>query len=77
MGLFGGVRAAMQCRMLLGELSTPSVGPLFAIPEIQKALSEEGDPLNNHMNSGAEKLLKELEWYAYALKKQRELGLPQ
>ena len=78
MGSFGGVRAAMQCRMLLGELATPSVGPLFAIPQINKALSDTGEPLNDHMDSGAEKLIKELEWYSSALKKQREtVGLPQ
>ena len=78
MGPFGGVRAAMQCRMLLGELSTPSVGPLFAIPQINKALSETGDPLNDRMDSGAEKLIKELEWYGLALKRHRETaGLPQ
>ena len=77
MGSFGGVRAAMQCRMLLGELSTPSVGPLFAIPQINKALSDEGNPLDERLNAGAEKLIKELEWYGSALKKQRELGLPQ
>ena len=78
MGSFGGVRAAMQCRMLLGELGTPSVGPLFAIPQINKALSESGEPLNDHMDSGAEKLIKELEWYGWALKEQREtVGLPQ
>ena len=77
MGSFGGVRAAMQCRMILGELSTPSVGPLFAIPQINKALSEAGEPLNDHMDSGAEKLIKDLEWYSSALKKQREtVGLP-
>ena len=77
MGSFGGVRAAMQCRMLLGELATPSVGPLFAIPQINKALSETGEPLNAHMDSGADKLIKELEWYGTALKKQREsVGLP-
>ena len=78
MGSFGGVRAAMQCRMLLGELGTPSVGQLFPIPQINKALTEDGEPLNERMDTGAEKLIKELEWYGTALKKQKEsVGLPQ
>lgn len=77
-GSFGGVRAAVQCRALLGELGTPSVGTLFAIPRIQNALSEAGEPQDERMDPGAEKLIKELEWYGSALKKQREtVGLPQ
>ena len=77
-GSFGGVRAAVQCRTFLGELSTPSVGTVFAIPRIQNALSEAGEPQDDRMDSGAEKLIKELEWYGSALKKHRDtVGLPQ
>ncbi len=78
MGSYGGVRAAIQVRSLLGELGTPSVGSTFAIPQIQKALSPEGEPLNDRMDSGAERMLKELEWYAFGLRKHREtVGKPQ
>ena len=78
MGSFGGVRASMQARSLLGEIGSPSVSTIFAIPTIQKALSEEGEPLDERMESGVERLVKELEWYATALKKHREAeGLPQ
>lgn len=77
-GSFGGVRAAMQVRAFLGELATPSIGTIFAIPKIQNALSPEGEPQDEHMDKGADKLIKELEWYATALKKQREtVGKPQ
>ncbi len=77
MGSFGGVRASMQARSLLGELGTPSVCNIFAIPQIQNALSPDGEPQNDHMDRGAEKLLNELEWYASGLKKQREtVGKP-
>lgn len=76
-GSFGGVRAAMQARMIHGELGTPTVQSLFAIPKVQHALSPEGEPLNDHMDSGAEKLIKELSWYAQALKNHRDtVGLP-
>ena len=78
MGSFGGVRAAMQVRSLLGELGTPSVSTIFAIPQVQKALSEAGEPLNEHMDKGADKMLNELEWYATGLKTHREaVGKPQ
>lgn len=77
MGSFGGVRASMQARSLLGELGTPSVSNIFAIPQIQHALSTEGEPQNEHMDRGAERLLNELEWYGTALKKHREtVGKP-
>ena len=77
-GTFGGVRASMQARMLLGEIGSPSVSNIFAIPQIQKALSETGEPLNEHMDKGADKLISELEWYATGLKNHREkVGKPQ
>lgn len=76
-GSFGGVRAAMQARMLHGEIGTPTVQSLFAIPQIQHALSPEGEPLNEHMDKGADKLITELSWYAQALKNHREaVGIP-
>lgn len=78
MGSFGGVRASMHVRCFLGELGTPSVGSIFAIPKIKEALGEEGQPLNEHMDKGANRLLSELEWYATGLKEHREkVGLPQ
>ena len=78
MGQFGGVRAAMQARMLHGELGMPSIQNIFAIPQIQHALSPEGEPLNEHMDKGAERLITELSWYAQALKNHRAtVGVPQ
>src|SRR5690349_22660864 len=46
-GQFGGVRAAMQLRMTLGELGMPSIPTLLAIPRIHQALDEEGRPLQD------------------------------
>lgn len=61
----------------MGELGAPSVGTMVAIPVIQNALSPEGNSLNDRLDGNAEKLLKELSWYAEALKKQRDtVGLP-
>jgi len=43
-GRFGGVRAAMQLRMTLGELGMPSIPSLLAIPTIGKAFDDPGVP---------------------------------
>lgn len=65
------MRAAMQARCLLGEIGTVSIPNIFGMPQVQKSLDEAGTPLNDHMISGAEKHLEELEWYTTALKTQR------
>eukprot|EP00731_Ephydatia_muelleri_P016587 Em0009g1011a len=56
-GPYAGVRSAMQARAFLGELSTPSVGTIFSIPVVYKALTPEGEPSNKEdtsLNSGAD-----------------------
>ena len=79
MGSFGGVRAAGQARNLLGELGAPSISSIFAIPQINKALSDDGTPADaERMNKNSDKFISELEWYASALKKHTEtVGKPQ
>jgi len=39
-GAFGGVRAAMQLRMTLGELGMPSIPSIFPIPHVQDAFDD-------------------------------------
>ena len=80
-GPYAGVRSAMQARAFLGVLGTPSVGTIFSIPVVYKALTPDGLPAikggDTSLDSGADKLISELEWYAVALKKQRDTaGLP-
>jgi NAD(P)H-dependent FMN reductase len=41
-GAFGGVRAAMQLRMTLGELGMPSIPSIFPIPHAQDAFDDCG-----------------------------------
>ena len=48
-GIYGGMRAAMQLRCMLGEIGCNSVSNIFGIPQVHKALSEEGKPLDSHM----------------------------
>lgn len=41
-GQYGGMRAAMQLRALLGELGCISVSNILGIPDVKKALDENG-----------------------------------
>ncbi|MBD8526718.1 NADPH-dependent FMN reductase [Pseudomarimonas arenosa] len=73
-GPFGGVRAAMTLRAMLGELGTPSIPSTLPISQVHKAFSDEGDALDTAYEKRADKFLTELEWYAHALKRAREHG---
>lgn len=75
-GQFGGVRAAMQLRAMLGELGMPSIPSIFASPSIGKAYSEAGEPLDPGIEKRFGRFASELEWYADALKEARAKGLP-
>jgi NAD(P)H-dependent FMN reductase len=70
-GPFGGVRAAMQLRMMLGELGTVSIPSLFPVPMVQKAFAKDGTPTDPKMRTRVKKFLDELEWYAEALRTHR------
>lgn len=75
-GRYGGVRAAMQLRAMLGELGTPSIPSLLPIPEIGTALDEEGIPSDPRLDRSTARFIGELTWYAEALKRQRADGTP-
>jgi NAD(P)H-dependent FMN reductase len=71
-GPFGGVRAAMQLRMMLGELGTVSIPSLFPVPMVQEAFAEDGTPTDPNIRPRVKKFLDELEWYAEALRTHRD-----
>jgi NAD(P)H-dependent FMN reductase len=75
-GQFGGVRAAMQLRMTLGELGMPSIPTLLPIPRIAQALDTEGRPRQDWLASALSDFLAEFDWYARALKLGRAGGTP-
>jgi NAD(P)H-dependent FMN reductase len=75
-GSFGGVRAAMQLRMTLAELGMSSVPSLMPIAGVQNALSEDGTPADARLTKSLTRFLDEFEWYARALKGERQKGLP-
>jgi NAD(P)H-dependent FMN reductase len=72
-GSFGGVRASMQLRMMLGELGMSSIPSILPVPRVQQAFDENGTPSDERTRQRANKFLDELEWYAHALHHAREL----
>ena len=75
-GQFGGVRAAMQLRAMLCELGMPSIPSLLPVPRIATALDEEGRPSDAALDRRFARFAAELEWYAEALKAERQNGVP-
>ena len=70
-GAYGGVRAAMQLRMMLAELGMSSIPSIFPVPVVQQAFAEDGTPSHPKTRDRMKKFLDELEWYAEALRRQR------
>ena len=75
-GMFGGVNAAQQLRLIFSELGAPSIPSSFAIPRVQKVFDENGNLIDEAYNKRVEKFLDEFEWYINALTSQRALGTP-
>jgi NAD(P)H-dependent FMN reductase len=76
-GSFGGVRAGVQLRAPLCEMGMPSIPSMFPIPRVQSAFSEDGTPTDvEGIGRRFGRFASELEWYASALKAQRENGVP-
>jgi len=75
-GSWGGIRAAIQWRAILCELGMPSTPSTFPIPKVQEAFDDDGEALDDNYNRRIKKFLDEFEWYAHALKTQREKGTP-
>ena len=75
-GAFGGVRAAMQLRAMLGEMGMSSIPSILPFPKVHEALDPEGRPTSERDGKATDRFLGELEWYAGALKAARALGVP-
>jgi len=75
-GGFGGVRAAMQLRMTLGELGMPSIPSIFPVPGVGQAFDERGEPKDEKFPKRFDRFAREFEWYAEALKAKRAEGTP-
>jgi NAD(P)H-dependent FMN reductase len=75
-GAFGGVRAAMQLRAMLGEMGMSSIPSILPFPKVHEALDADGNPASERTDKSAGRFLDELEWYANALKAARAQGVP-
>lgn len=73
---FGGVRAAMQLRMMLAETGMPSIPSTQPIPNIGEALSEDGVALTQALAERTGTFFDEFEWYMRAMKNERAKGVP-
>jgi NAD(P)H-dependent FMN reductase len=75
-GAFGGVRAAMQLRVMLAELGMSSIPSILPFPKITQIVDEQGGVTQEPVKKSAARFFDELEWYGEALKARREMGRP-
>jgi len=75
-GMFGGINAAQQIRMIFAELGAPTIPSSFAIPYVHKIFDENGNLIDELYNKRVGKFLDEFEWYISALTNQRAHGTP-
>jgi NAD(P)H-dependent FMN reductase len=75
-GMFGGINAAQQLRLIFAELGAPSISSSFSIPRLHKVFSEDGKLIDEAYDKRVLKFLAEFEWYIEAFKNQRAKGTP-
>jgi NAD(P)H-dependent FMN reductase len=75
-GMFGGVNAAQQLRLIFAELGAPSISLSFTIPRVHNVFDENGKLMDAAYDKRVLKFLEEFEWYIEALKAQRDKGTP-
>jgi len=75
-GTFGGVRAAVHLRVIVGELGMPAISSILPFPQIGSLFDDNLVPLNPRIESSTSKFIDEFIWYIKALKNQRAEGVP-
>src|SRR6476619_7442529 len=66
-GIYGGVNAAQQLRLIFAELAAPSIPSAFTIPRVTNAFSKNGDLTDETYNKKVLRFFNEFEWYIEAL----------
>ncbi|XP_075259599.1 FMN-dependent NADPH-azoreductase-like [Convolutriloba macropyga] len=71
-GILSGVVCAQQLITLMNELGSPVVPQAVCIPTVHETRTPNGKTNNDHIVGGVKTLIGNLEWYADALRSQRE-----
>ncbi len=75
-GSFGGVRAAVHLRVILGELGMPAISSILPFPIIGDLFDSNLKPKNDRIESSTTRFLDEFIWYVEAFKRQRDISVP-
>ena len=75
-GSFGGVRAAVHLRVILGELGMPAISSMLPFPSIGNLFPDDLILKDKRIERSTKRFLDEFNWYAEAFKKHREIGVP-
>jgi NAD(P)H-dependent FMN reductase len=75
-GSFGGVRAAVHLRVILGELGMPAISSMLPFPVIGELFDDKLVPKDERIESSTARFLDEFVWYLEAFKNQRQKGIP-
>jgi NAD(P)H-dependent FMN reductase len=75
-GSFGGVRAGVHLRTVLGEVGLVTIPSMLPVPTVSEAFEMDGTLKNERYEKRIARFLGELCWYARALKAARAEGVP-
>jgi NAD(P)H-dependent FMN reductase len=75
-GRFGGVRAGVHLRAVLGEVGMITIPSMFPVSKVQDAFGDDGKAVDDAYPKRIQRFLEELEWFAAALKEARKGGVP-
>ncbi len=75
-GHFGGVRAAVHLRAILGELGMPSISSMLPFPGVGNLFDKNLISRSEIVDKSANSFLDELLLYAEGLKEKRKTGVP-
>jgi NAD(P)H-dependent FMN reductase len=75
-GSYGGVRAAVQLRVIAGELGMPSIPSMLPFPKIGELFDKDHQAVNPRIERSTARFLDEFTWYVEAFKRQRAEGTP-
>ena len=75
-GRWGGVRAAVSWRTILGEMGMVTLPTEFSVPNVGDAFDDAGNARDTRMPEYFKTFVDELVWYVEALKERRARGVP-